>query len=293
VGSFGQIRTPGDLPSDGLIPADWDGQGRPATAVQVELGWSLVYEPDGRLWVYMGAMWPQGEWFSPAVVQGPPGKAGPAGVQGPAGPQGPEGQPGPATAYFQSETTSYPLAAGATAWTGITRQWIIPAGQVIPGSWFVVEVAGSGIAPNTFPGPDTSPHIEFGHRVNTAQAVRVLALRFANMPVSSQVGVVVRAVYQVHSPTQMYHWNELVGLSPRPGTPQITQGNNAAGAISAVEPSALTPGADLTIGVSAHWQTNVGGQVLTFQGSRLSRYVAAPVAASRAYDVLTRRPALI
>ena len=91
VGTFGQLRTPDELPLDGEIPADWDGPGRPATPVQVEIGWSLVYEPDGRLWTYMGVMWPGGVWFSPAVVQGPPGPQGEDGVQGPPGIQGPPG----------------------------------------------------------------------------------------------------------------------------------------------------------------------------------------------------------
>jgi hypothetical protein len=87
VGSFGQIRTPAELPPTGLIPADWDGTGRPESATQVEIGWSLVYEPDGALWVYLG-----GRWISAGVIQGPPGQQGQDGAQGPQGPQGPPGE---------------------------------------------------------------------------------------------------------------------------------------------------------------------------------------------------------
>jgi hypothetical protein len=130
----------------------------------------------------------------------------------------------------------------------------------------------------------------------------VLSLRLVNMPPNqpgqpasgyTQIGMAFRGVYQVQTPTTLMHWIELTGPSPRVGTAEFTQGNNAIGAVSAVEPSGLTPGADLTIGLSARWQAARAGQVLTFQGSRLYRYVATPVAGSRAYDVLTRRPALI
>ena len=44
VGGFGHQRTPAELPPDGLIPADWDGPGRPAQQIQVEPGWALVWD---------------------------------------------------------------------------------------------------------------------------------------------------------------------------------------------------------------------------------------------------------
>jgi hypothetical protein len=93
VGSFGQLRTPADLPPSGFIEANWDGLGRPANDTQVEIGWSLVYDPDGALWTFTGAG-VGGPWLSPAVVRGPPGEQGPAGAQGPQGEPGPEGPPG-------------------------------------------------------------------------------------------------------------------------------------------------------------------------------------------------------
>lgn len=91
VGSFGDQRTPADLPADGFIPANWDGLGRPAADTQVQLGWSLIYDPDGALWTYTGPAGVGGPWINPAVVRGPEGPQGP---QGPAGPQGEPGPPG-------------------------------------------------------------------------------------------------------------------------------------------------------------------------------------------------------
>jgi hypothetical protein len=96
VGSFGAQRTPAELPPSGLIPADWDGAGHPAAPVQMEVGWSLVYEPDGTLWVFVGAASPGNPWLSAGVIQGPPGAVGPPGPQGNPGPTGPQGPQGPA-----------------------------------------------------------------------------------------------------------------------------------------------------------------------------------------------------
>jgi hypothetical protein len=94
VGSFGQIKTPADLPGDGYIEAGWDGPGRPAEGHQLERGWSLVYDPDGALWTWVGDTGPGGPWLSPGVVQGPPGERGPQGDRGPQGEQGPPGPSG-------------------------------------------------------------------------------------------------------------------------------------------------------------------------------------------------------
>jgi len=92
VGSFGQVRTPDELPSDGFVEAGWDGPGRPLNDLQVETGWAFVYT-DGHLWVYVADQGPGGEsWVSPGMVQGPEGARGPAGdpgAQGPVGPAGP------------------------------------------------------------------------------------------------------------------------------------------------------------------------------------------------------------
>jgi hypothetical protein len=93
VGSFGQQRTPADLPPSGFIEAGWDGPGRPAADTQVQVGWSLVYDPDGALWTFTGEGI-GGPWLSPAVVRGPPGEQGPEGPPGATGPEGPPGTGG-------------------------------------------------------------------------------------------------------------------------------------------------------------------------------------------------------
>jgi hypothetical protein len=105
VGTFGAQRQPSELPPDGLLPRDWDGLGRPVQDTQVELGWSLIYEPDGTLWTFVSDLGTGGQpWITPGILQappGPPGAQGPPGgpgAQGPAGPQGARGEmgfPGP------------------------------------------------------------------------------------------------------------------------------------------------------------------------------------------------------
>ena len=292
VGSFGQQRQPGDLPPDGLIPIDWDGPGRPAQDVTVEQGWALVYEPDGRLWVYMGPSWPQGEWFSPAVVQGPPGEAGPAGIQGPQGPQGPEGPAGPVNATFLSDNQAFPLAGNQGAATMVTRAWVIPAAQLIPGSWFEVHTAGFGGW-----GPTNDQRLlVVGQRFNASMSLRYIDLRLTNAATGTAnvpFGVVLRQFVQVYTPTSVMVWTEAL-MSPRPTHSAWTGGNMAAGAVSSVEPETLIAGNDLTLGLTARWAGQTDNSALvTFQGSRLSRYIATPAAGSRAYDVLTRRPAAI
>jgi len=113
VGSFGQVRTPDELPSDGFVEAGWDGPGRPLNDLQVETGWAFVYT-DGHLWVYVADQGPGGEsWVSPGMVQGPEGARGPAGDPGPQGPVGPAG-PAPDFDFGPWVTLAPPggLAAG-------------------------------------------------------------------------------------------------------------------------------------------------------------------------------------
>jgi hypothetical protein len=105
IGPFGNVRTPAELPADGIIPAGWDGEGRPAVEIQMLYGWSLVYEPDGNIWLFVGVgNMPSGWLEVDGGVRGPPGPDGPDGPQGdqgergpvgPAGVQGPRGDPGP------------------------------------------------------------------------------------------------------------------------------------------------------------------------------------------------------
>jgi hypothetical protein len=157
VGSF-STRTPADLltpPLDtGLIPADWDGPGRPAGAVQLEPGWSLIYEPTGGLWTYVTETGIGGPWLNPGVVQGPPGADGPPGPQGNPGtaggqgPQGPQGPPGTAPEMPPWQTDGLTLPGG---WTGRLRYRLITADFVY------LDVAITGPAVGT-----GRPNLNFG-----------------------------------------------------------------------------------------------------------------------------------
>ena len=288
VGSFGRQRPPDDLPDDGYIPADWDGAGDPPVGVQVELGWSLVYEPTGALWTWVGEHPVIGSpWFSPAVIQGPPGESGPTGPTGPQGPPGADGPAGAVTAYFQSNGQSIVLPASQNAALMVTRAWVIPAAQLIPGSWFEVETAGAGSM-------GTAARYRAARRRPAFQCFTDRPLyRYAatNYVANAPIGMSLRQIVQVVNPTTVFSWTECL-LSPRPSHSAWTGGNMSAGAVSNAGPVTVTPGADLTLGLAARWPNPASptGASLTFQGSRLSRYIATPVAGSRVYNVLTRTP---
>jgi hypothetical protein len=102
VGSFGLATSPADLPPDGLVPAHFDGPGRPASPRQMAVGQSMQYVVDGFLWVYVGPDSLPDGWFNAGQARGPQGAVGPPGDQGdqgpngPPGPTGPQGGPGPA-----------------------------------------------------------------------------------------------------------------------------------------------------------------------------------------------------
>lgn len=101
VGSFGRERFPDELPPDGLLPADWDGPGRPENDQQMQIGTALIYQPliagefDQHLFVFVGDDWldigtTQGERGEP----GAPGERGERGEQGLRGDVGERGDPG-------------------------------------------------------------------------------------------------------------------------------------------------------------------------------------------------------
>jgi hypothetical protein len=266
VGSFGQQREPADLPLDGRIEAGWDGPGRPAEDVQVELGWSLVYEPDGRLWTYMGILWPQGAWFSPAVVQGPPGAEGERGPQGPPGEAGPAGPPGAGGSVFpQSDGATITITGPGGTNQMITAAYVIPAAQLIPGSWFMVETAGVG----SFGGATFT----LAQRLNASLSGRYC-------PLATTVGnagrffLLAKAFFQVISATEMINWTEgAVGAGPD----TAATGANGTTLVSNIGVSGITPGADMTIGLTGKFDGTGTGQTFSCFGSRLYRYVGTPV----------------
>lgn len=101
VGQFGRVRTPSDLPIDGLFPAGWDDDW-PETEFRIPDGLALLYRAslpdplDQHVFVFLGVGW--GDLGTATGPQGPIGPQGPQGVPGASGQPGAEGPPGPAGA---------------------------------------------------------------------------------------------------------------------------------------------------------------------------------------------------
>lgn len=97
-GHFGEQTEPEDLPIDGLIPAEWDGPGRPSAPLRIDIGESMHHDPTGDLWLYSGIDAVPRAWGNIGPVSGPQGPQGEQGTQGdrgPEGPIGPRGEQGP------------------------------------------------------------------------------------------------------------------------------------------------------------------------------------------------------
>jgi hypothetical protein len=147
VGSFGAIRTPADLlvppVSEGQIPADWDGPGRPATDVYVQQGWSLIYTPTGDLWTFASNLGTGAPWINVGLVAGAPGPPGP---QGPPGAQGPQGPPAAEMPPWQNAGLTLP-----PGWTGRLRYRLITADFV----YIDIAIVGPAVT-------GTRPSLNFG-----------------------------------------------------------------------------------------------------------------------------------
>jgi hypothetical protein len=105
VGQFGASKTPANLPTNGIIPANWDAAGVPPAQLTMGLGQALIYTVNEHIWVYVGTGMNAAGWADMGAAQGPQGPQGAAGPTGPTGPQGMAGSPG---------------ANGATGATGAT-----------------------------------------------------------------------------------------------------------------------------------------------------------------------------
>ena len=123
---------PADLPEDGLIPAGWDDPRVPEAPIQVGVGQSVEYRPDGYLWLYLGPSALPGGWIDTGQLRGPPGDPGPVGDRGPAGPvgdrgltgntgsPGPKGDPGDSGPQGSRGADGAPGTPGATGPAGPT-----------------------------------------------------------------------------------------------------------------------------------------------------------------------------
>ncbi len=99
IGSFGEVAVPADLPSNGFIPADFDGPGRPAVGYQMEQAQGLTYYPiagdTDPLWSHVYVWNPSPDrWTDIGAIVGPEGPQGETGPQGDPGTPGEDGAPG-------------------------------------------------------------------------------------------------------------------------------------------------------------------------------------------------------
>lgn len=118
VGSF-ENQAPSALPSNGVIPANWDAAGVPPTTLVMQLGQALVYGVNDHLWVFVSTAMTASGWLDVGNTQGPPGPPG-ASVQGPTGPAGPAGAPGPAGANGATGPQGPPGVPGPQGNVGAT-----------------------------------------------------------------------------------------------------------------------------------------------------------------------------
>lgn len=95
VGEFTN-QSPSNLPTNGVIPANWDSAGVPPAQLTMQLGQALLYTVNQHVWCYVGTGVNAAGWIDLGGAQGPVGPQGPQGVAGPAGTPGTAGATGPA-----------------------------------------------------------------------------------------------------------------------------------------------------------------------------------------------------
>ena len=166
MGTFGQTKTPTDLPPNGYIPANWDAPGVPQYALQMQEGQSLVYRPANtsdplydHVYVYTGTNFIATGWVDIGPVEGPPG---PAGDIGPTGPQGPEGPTGPQGPTGQTGATGPQGPQGIQGPIGPQGIQGSPgASAVIVGSFGAsktpADLPASGLIPANWDAPGNPP----------------------------------------------------------------------------------------------------------------------------------------
>jgi hypothetical protein len=76
------------LPTDGYVPANWDGQNNPLSPIQFYPGQALLDTRTHHIWGYVSTAWNTVAWVDMGAGGGPPGPQGPVGPPGPQGPAG-------------------------------------------------------------------------------------------------------------------------------------------------------------------------------------------------------------
>lgn len=154
VGYFGATRTPAELPSNGVIPINWDGPGRPPAQLVMDIGMYLVYQPPGGVgtagWGDLWGFFPitvgvSGTWSNLGNITGPIGPTGPPGEDGIIGVDGATGPPGPVAVSVEAGNAAKlssvdglifvnEVTIGPTGATG-AELWVNPlaAGKAVEG----------------------------------------------------------------------------------------------------------------------------------------------------------------
>lgn len=120
VGEFTN-QSPSNLPTNGIIPANWDSAGVPPAQITMQLGQALLYTVNQHVWCYVGTGVNAAGWIDLGGAQGPVGPQGPQGVAGPAGATGatgPAGVAGPQGPQGPIGNTGAAGAAGAVGPAG-------------------------------------------------------------------------------------------------------------------------------------------------------------------------------
>jgi hypothetical protein len=167
-----------------------------------------------------------------------------------------------------------PIERTGTAVLALTRDWVIPAAEWVPGTKFVVETQGIG------------EHRTAGWLTLTARLDGVNNARFIdiNPLVGTGNGVqfsyVVRTCYLVYSPTSALVWIE---GNYGPVTPPVTGANNAA-FMSTIVGMVTTDSGDHLIGPMTRFATALTGSFVRAYGSQLYVYVGDPVTLNEPQD---------
>ncbi|HSY76778.1 MAG TPA: hypothetical protein VK890_07975, partial [Bacteroidia bacterium] len=109
---FFENTDPADLPPDGALPPNFDGQGGPAyqmTQGQGLLNSNTATPTVGHIYVYVTAALDPIGWVDGGLIQGPEGPQGIQGIPGQDGLEGPQGPPG-----TPADLSEYVLKAGDT-----------------------------------------------------------------------------------------------------------------------------------------------------------------------------------
>src|SRR5215469_5762565 len=73
VGQFGASKTPANLPTNGVITANWDAPGVPPSTLTLVAGQALLYTVNQHIWDYVGVSAVPAGWIDLGSNQGPQG----------------------------------------------------------------------------------------------------------------------------------------------------------------------------------------------------------------------------